>query len=117
MGEFRKILVALKFVENPDDILSLSVNLAKTYSAKMYVIHVVPDMPRLSFYSNAYELWEEFRNQAVKETLKQMTRYIKSFPGNFGDIEPIIEVGDAAEKIVDDIERLLGMVPSTAGAV
>jgi len=63
-------------------------------------------MPRLSFYSDAYKLWEEFRTTAVKETLKQMNRFIKEFSSRFPDIEPIVDVGDPAEVILNAADKL-----------
>ena len=100
------ILVSMKFIENPDEILERSLEVAKKYDAKIYIIHVIEDMPKLSFYSDAYRLWEEFRDQAVKSTLQEMTKYIHTLSKDFSDIEPIIDVGSPCEKVIEQADKL-----------
>lgn len=101
-----KILVALKLIEKPDDMLKYSQNIAKKFSAKLFPLHVIQDMPHYSFYMDIYKLWEEFRDEAVKKTLKQMTKYINPLENEFKDVEPMIKVGDPAEVILVTAEKL-----------
>lgn len=101
-----KILVALKLIEKPDDILKYSQSIANKYSATLFPLHVIPDMPHYSFYMDIYQLWEEFRDEAVKQTLKQMTKYLNMFENEFKDVEPMIKVGEPAEVILDVAEKL-----------
>jgi len=101
MNKTMKILVALQFTESPDEILKRALSVAKKYEAEIYTIHVIEEMPRISFYSDAYKLWEEFRDHAVKETLKEMTSYIGKLSDQFKKIEPIIEVGSTCDKILE----------------
>ena len=102
----KKILVALKFIEEPDDILKRALSVAKKYNALIYTLHVIHDMPRLSFYSDAYRLWEEFRDKAVKETMEQMSKFVKTLSHDFDKVEVLIGVGNAAEEIVKRAEDL-----------
>lgn len=106
MKKSMKILVALKFIENPDDLLHRALEVASRYDSKIYIIHVLQDMPRLSFYSDAYELWEEFRDKAVKETIRRMNDYIEPLSKKYEDIEAIVDVGDASQMIIEESERL-----------
>lgn len=102
----KKILVALDFSEDPSDVFEKAVLVAEKYNAYLYLLHVIHDMPRLSFYSDAYELWEEFRNRAVKKTLQEMGDYIQKFSTNFRDIDPIVDVGIPHIKIADRAKEL-----------
>lgn len=106
MKKKMKILVALKFVEDPERIIEKSKIISITSDASIYLIHVLQDMPRMSFYSDAYKIWEEFRDTAVRETLKKMNNYIKKMSVEYPDIEPIVDVGDPAEIIVNTAEKL-----------
>ena len=106
MEKKMKILVALKFIENPDDLLNKALKIGARYNARIYIIHVLQDMPRLSFYSDAYQLWEEFRDKAVKETIRQMNNYIEPLSEQYNDIEPVVDVGDAAQMILEAADRL-----------
>ncbi len=106
MAEKMKILVALEFSEKPDEVLKRALSVAKKYEAKIFTIHVVDDMPRQSFYYDAYKLWEEFRDKAVKETLESMSEYLRELSKDFDDIEPIIEVGNPCDKILSTAEDL-----------
>lgn len=101
-----KILVPLEFTEKPDEILTRAQSVAKKYEADIFTLHVIEDMPRISFYSDAYQLWEEFRDRAVKETMQEMNEYIKKLSNTYGTIEPIIEVGNTCDKILEVAERL-----------
>jgi len=101
-----KILVALEFTEAPEQILERALSVAKKYNARIYTLHVIEEMPRQSFYYDAYQLWEEFRDSAVKETLEKMNKYIKKLSENFNDIEPIIKVGNPCDKILEEADSL-----------
>ena len=101
-----KVLIALKFVEDPENLLKKSSFITGNIDASIYLVHVLQDMPRLSFYSDAYKLWEEFRTTAVKETLKQLNKFIKKFGTRFPDIEPLVDVGDPAEVILQIADKL-----------
>ncbi len=105
-GNKMKILVPLEFTESPDEILKRALSVAEKYEADIYTLHVIEDMPRISFYSDAYQLWEEFRDRAVKETMEEMNTYIKKLSSKFGTIEPIIEVGITCDKILETADRL-----------
>jgi len=104
----RKILVALDFTEKPEEILKRSLSVAEKYDAKIFIVHVIEDMPKISFYSDAYKLWEEFRDKAVKETIEKINKYILELSRefNFKDIEAIVEVGDSATRIVEQAEKV-----------
>ncbi len=100
------ILVALHFSENPEEVLRRSLSVAKKYDAKIYTIHVIEDMPRQTLYYDAYRIWEEFRDKAVKETLEHMNKYLLKLGEDFDDIEAIIEVGNPTDKILQKAEEL-----------
>jgi nucleotide-binding universal stress UspA family protein len=106
MPEKMKILVAIQFTESPDEIINWTMSLAKKYKATVYTVHIIEELPRISFYSDAYKIWQEFRDSAVKETLAKMNQYLKKLADNFNDMESIIEVGKPGEKIIELSEKL-----------
>ena len=101
-----KILAALEFTEDPRELLQRALSVAKKYEAKIYTLHVIEEMPRQSLYYDAYKVWEDFRDKAVKETIEKMNTYIKELAGDFVDIEPIIEVGLSCDKILKMADTL-----------
>ncbi len=106
MSDKMKILVGLEFSENPDEILKRALSVAKKYDAKIYTIHVIEAMQRHSFYYDAYQVWEDFRDRAVKETIEKMQEYITKLEIDFDDIEPIIETGNTVDKILEEADKL-----------
>jgi len=101
-----KFLVAVGFSEKPQDVLEKAVEVSRKYKAKLYTIHVIAEMPKLTFYYDAYRLWEDFRDSAVTEAMDLMKRYIGKMAEDYRDIEPIIEVGDPGSKILEKSEEL-----------
>lgn len=101
-----KFLVAVGFSEQPQDVLEKAVEVARKYNAKIYTIHVIAEMPKLTFYYDAYRLWDDFRDSAVTEAMDLMKRYIGKMAEDYRDIEPIIEVGDPGIKILEKSEEL-----------
>lgn len=106
MKRKKRILLALKFIESPEHLLEKIQSMQIDPDASLYLVHVIHDMPRMSFYSDAYRLWEEFRNTVVVESLKRMNSYIKKFSVRFTDIESLVDVGDPAEVIVRIADKL-----------
>ena len=101
-----KILVALKFIEEPDDLLNNALQVANKYNAKIYLLHVLQDMPHLSFYSDSYRYWVEFRDAAVKDTIRQMTKYIDTLSCEFNTIESLVVVGEPVHAILKEADRI-----------
>lgn len=101
MSNIKKVLIAIDFSENSDKLLEKSCQLIDNCQAEIHITHIVEDLPRLSFYSDAYELWIQFRDQAVEKTMSVMNEYVQKFMSRYQTVHPIIEVGDPAEKIVN----------------
>lgn len=106
MKQKMKILVALKLIESADELMDRAMKVASRYDARIYLLHVFHDMPHLSFYYDVYQLWEDFRDKAMKETLKHMSVYIEKLSKEFKDVEPLVAVGEPYEAILDEAERL-----------
>ena len=106
MEEQMKIVVALKFIEEPDDLLNRALKVANKYNAKIYLLHVLQDMPHLSFYSDSYKYWVEFRDAAVRDTIKQMKKYIETLSFEFDEVEPLVVVGEPVEAILNEADRI-----------
>jgi|GEM_PF-655478 len=100
------ILAALGFTERPEEVLGEAVRIAKKYNGRVYAMHVIAEVPTLTFYDDARALWEDFTNSAEKEATEQINRYIKETSGDFDNIETIIDVGDPGSRIIETSEEL-----------
>jgi len=101
-----KFLVAVGFSEKPQDVLEKAVEVARKYKAEIYAIHVIAEMPKLTFYYDAYRMWEDFRENASAEAMEIMKKYIGKMDEDYRDIVPIIEVGDPGVKILEKAAEL-----------
>jgi universal stress protein A len=101
-----KFLVAVGFSENPQDVLEKAVMTAGKYKAKVCALHVIAEMPKLTFYYDAYRLWDDFRESAVTEALELLRKYTGKYAQSYGEIETLVEVGDPASKILEKAEEI-----------
>ncbi len=99
-------LVAIGFSEKPEDVLKKAVDVARKYKARVYAIHVIAEMPKLTFYYDAYKLWDDFRESAIAEAMDVMKKYIGKMADDYRDIQPIIEVGEPGVKILEKAREL-----------
>ena len=106
MKETTRILVALKFIEEPGDLINSALKVANKYNAQIYLLHVLQDMPHLSFYSDSYKYWVEFRDAAVQDTIRQMTKYIETLSCEFDDVESLVVVGEPVQAILSEADRI-----------
>ncbi len=104
--EGMKILVALGFTDKPDTVLGEAVKIARKYKAKLYAMHVIAEVPTLTFYDDARSLWEDFANTAEKEATEQIERYLQQECGDYDDVETIIDVGDPSSRIISASDEL-----------
>jgi len=102
----KKFLVAIGFSEKPQDVLDKAVSVAEKYKAKVYILHVITEMPRLTFYYDAYRLWENFRDSAVVEAMDLLKKHIAKRKDQYNEIEPIVEVGDPGTVILEKADEL-----------
>ncbi len=104
--KIKRILLAVDFSEKTEDIIGKVFARMKCEGAELFIIHVVQDISRVSLYSDAYALWEQYRDRACKDTLMRLNDYIKALSAVFNDIQPIVEVGDPADVIAGQAEKL-----------
>jgi len=101
-----KFLVAIGFSEKPEDVLDKAIQFAEKFKAKVYILHVVTEMPRLTFYYDAYRLWENFRDSAVVEAMDLLKKYIARMKDQYSAIDPVVEVGDPGTVILEKADEL-----------
>ncbi len=101
-----KFLVPVGFSESPEDVLDKAVEVARKYKAHVYALHVITEMPKLTFYYDAYRLWENFRDSAVVEAMDLLKKHIAKMKDRYEDIEPVVEVGDPGTTILDKADEL-----------
>ena len=100
------VLIALALHEKPEDIIKILDLIKDEYKSKIYLFHIIEEMPRISFYSDAYIMWEEFRDRAIKNTLQGMNIYLEKLKEKYNDVEILVEVGPAVKRIVEKAEEL-----------
>ncbi len=101
----KSILLAVDLTEDPGAISEKVFSRLQCGGAQLYIIHVIQDISRVSLYSDAYTLWEQYRDRACKDTIIKLEEYIKAFAGRFSDIQPLVEVGDPAAVVVAQAEK------------
>lgn len=101
-----KFLVAVGFSERPEDVLDKAIEVAKKYSAQVYILHVITEMPKLTFYYDAYRLWENFRDSAIVEAMDLLKKHIAKMKEQYKEIEPVVEVGDPGTTILEKADEL-----------
>lgn len=106
MEKLSKILVSLSLHEPPEQILTTLNLLSIDSNTQIYLLHVIEEMPHLSFYADAYALWEEFRDQAVQNSTSGMQKYNKVVSTKFKNISIIVEVGAASKTIAEKAEEI-----------
>ena len=102
----KKVLIALGFDESPEVVLTRAISASEMIKAKIYVIHVISELPKIDFYFDAYRLWEDFRDSAVKESMEILKSYIAKYRDKCPGIESIVEVGEPATKVLEKSEEL-----------
>lgn len=101
-----KFLVPIGFTEKPEDVLDKAVEVARKYKAHVYILHVITEMPKLTFYYDAYRLWENFRDSAIVEAMDLLKKHIAKMKDQYNDLEPVVEVGDPATTILEKADEL-----------
>ena len=105
-GKQAKFLVAIGFSEKPEDVLDKAIQIAEKFKAKVYILHVITEMPKLTFYYDAYRLWENFRDSAVVEAMDLLKKYIARMKDQYSAIDPVVEVGDPGTVILEKADEL-----------
>lgn len=101
-----KTLIALQFDDHSIQYLREACSFARKNDSKIFIIHVIEEYKNYSLYYDSYKIWEDFRASAVKESLSKIMKYLKEIGSDPGEIEPIIEVGDPCDKIIETADRL-----------
>ena len=102
----KKILIALGFDERPEDVLGKAIEVADHIKAKIYILHVISELPKLDFYFDTYRLWEDFRESAVKESGEILNGYLSRYRTEYPDMEAIVEVGEPSAKVLEKADEL-----------
>lgn len=102
----KKVLIALDFSERPEDLLAKALSRLNCKGASLYLMHVIPDISRISFYADAYQIWEEYRDKATKETAAKLADVARALAKDFSEIQPVVEVGDPSEMIAQMADKV-----------
>ncbi|MBN1531840.1 MAG: universal stress protein [Spirochaetes bacterium] len=102
----KRILIAVDFSESPDELAGRVLPQLNCPGATIFLLHVIRDISRISYYADAYEVWLQYRDRAVKETIERLHGYMSVLSGRFKEIQPIVEVGEPDERIVEVADRV-----------
>ncbi len=103
--EIKKILFLTDFMEGSSDALPYAVDLAKKYSARLYILHVIQDIALATGWHIPHismdELYKEMEESAEKESKKMLAEELRGFT----DYESAIVRGPPADEIIEYSEK------------
>lgn len=101
MVEYKKIMVTLDGSDFAAQALPLAQTLAKNFAADLILFRAVPAMDVMSAPLQVVQFMDERQQRMVNEATEVMESLAQSLEHQGVRTEAVIEVGDAAEAIVD----------------
>lgn len=101
MVEYRKIMVTLDGSDFAAQALPLAQTLAKNFAADLILFRAVPAMDVMSAPLEVIQFMDERQQRMVNEVTEIMESLAQSLEHQGVQTEAVIEVGDAAEAIID----------------
>jgi nucleotide-binding universal stress UspA family protein len=102
MTTSNKILVALDFSENPEDVLARVLALQPDDNVEILLLHVVSEIPHTSYFIESSHPWVDVHKISVETAESSMERYMTELKKALPEavITPIIREGIAWDRIV-----------------
>ena len=97
--EIKKILCATDFSEGSLNSLPYAVDLAKRYSAKLYLIHVIHDVGKTSGWYVPHVSLDEMYKEMTKDAKAQLDKSFVDEMRGFKDIEHVVLTGIPYQEI------------------
>ncbi len=101
MVEIKTILFPVDFTEASSRVAGYAKALAQSFGAKLYVLFVVEDLSKFAGFYVPHTALEKMEKELFEGAQKKMNAFIEDNLADLEGVEPIIAVGDAAEKICE----------------
>src|ERR1039457_1629181 len=100
MKKFTKILFATDFSENSDHAFDYALSLAKSFNARLSVIHVINEPIDLRGFYVPHISFETLEKEIEEGAAKMMEKFCRTRIGDFSNYETLIVAGIPFEEIL-----------------
>lgn len=100
MKKFTKILFATDFSENSDHAFDYALSLAKSFNARLSVIHVINEPIDLRGFYVPHISFETLEKEIEEGAAKMMEKFCRTRIGDFSNFETLIVAGIPFEEIL-----------------
>jgi nucleotide-binding universal stress UspA family protein len=101
MKQVQKILFPIDFASQFDTLVPWVATFAEKFGATVYVLFVAQDLSNFSTFFVPHANIQSFQEEAVGSARKKMAAAVQEFFKGIPKLETRVEVGAAAEKIVE----------------
>ncbi|MGC8596935.1 MAG: universal stress protein [Thermocladium sp.] len=102
---FKKILIAIDGSPQSDKALNIGIDMAKRFNSKLYLVHVIEEQKYI-LAMNYPPVYPEMMDSLLKNAKDLLDSSVKKASMEGVEAEPILERGDAADKIMSAADRL-----------
>lgn len=98
---FKKILCPTDFSEYSEKALSYAKVLAKTFNAKIYIMHIIFEPAEFTGFYVPHISFDKIKTEIKSAAQKLMDDFVNKNLKDFSDYEVIVKIGDPATEIVN----------------
>jgi nucleotide-binding universal stress UspA family protein len=104
MEKFKKILFALDFSEHAEHAFDYALSMAKTYNARLVILHVIQEPVDLSGFYVPHISFENLEKEIREGAEKMMNKFCTEMLGDFTNFETSIISGVPYQEILKKAE-------------
>ncbi len=105
MKEFSTILIAVDFSDSSDNAFQMALSIAKKFSAKLLIVHVINEPADLRGFYVPHVSFENLEKEIEEGAKKMMESFCRQNMHNFENFESLIVSGLAYEQIIGQAEE------------
>ncbi len=106
MKDFSTILVAIDFSDSSNNAFKLALSMARKYSAKLILLHVINEPVDLRGFYVPHISFEKLEEEIEEGAKKMMESFCRQSLGDYSDYESVIVPGLPYEQIMQQAEAL-----------
>lgn len=100
MKKINNIMVPIDFSETSEMLIEYAVSFAKSFGAKLYIVHVVEDFSRYSYISVPHVSMDNIMNEVYKHADIELKRFCTEKLEGKAEYEFILSQGEAYKEIL-----------------
>jgi len=105
MPKIKKILFPVDFTFSTDKILPYVREMAQTFDAKLYIIHVVRSAEEFAGFDMGAAWYSSLERDLMKGAEKSMKRLAAEKLDDLGEVDTHIAVGDVVDEIINYVKK------------